>query len=169
MIKASIPVKTGPVVGAVHRLPGPAAADRVRANRPNPSRGRPKTDPNPVCRKTSDIMRLIFKIVPEPMWQEAERNGVFKGAPVDLADGYIHFSTGEQALETAAKHFAGQEGLLLAAFDADAYGADLKWEPSRGGDLFPHLYADLDPKSALWVRPLPLGTDGNHVFPDLAR
>jgi uncharacterized protein (DUF952 family) len=114
-------------------------------------------------------MRLIFKIVPEDLWKEAGREGLFKGAPVDLADGYIHFSTAEQARETAAKHFAGQSNLLLAAFDADACGADLKWESSRGGDLFPHLYAELDPKSALWVRPLPLGSDGNHVFPDLDR
>lgn len=114
-------------------------------------------------------MRLIFKIVPENLWQEAEALGVFKGAPVDLADGFIHFSTADQARETAAKHFAGQEGLLLAAFDADALGPDLKWEPSRGGDLFPHLYADLPTSLAAWVRPLPLGPDGAHVFPDLGQ
>ncbi len=114
-------------------------------------------------------MRLIFKIVPENLWQEAEALGVFKGAPVDLADGFIHFSTADQARETAAKHFAGQEGLLLAAFDADALGPDLKWEPSRGGDLFPHLYADLPTSLAVWVRPLPLGPDGAHVFPDLGQ
>lgn len=112
-------------------------------------------------------MRLIFKIVPEDLWQEAEALGVFKGAPVDLADGFIHFSTAEQARETAAKHFAGQDGLLLAAFDADGLGPDLKWEPSRGGDLFPHLYADLPTSLAVWVRPLPLGADGAHIFPDL--
>jgi uncharacterized protein (DUF952 family) len=112
-------------------------------------------------------MRLIFKIVPEDLWQEAEALGVFKGAPVDLADGYIHFSTADQARETAARHFAGQDRLLLAAFDADALGSDLKWEPSRGGDLFPHLYADLPTSLAVWVRPLPLGADGTHVFPDL--
>ncbi|WP_346899378.1 DUF952 domain-containing protein [uncultured Roseibium sp.] len=114
-------------------------------------------------------MRLIFKIVPEDLWQEAEALGVFKGAPVDLADGFIHFSTAVQARETAAKHFAGQDGLLLAAFDADALGPDLKWEPSRGGDLFPHLYADLPTSIAVWVRPLPLGPDGAHVFPDLGQ
>ena len=114
-------------------------------------------------------MRLIFKIVPEDLWQEAEALGVFKGAPVDLADGFIHFSTAVQARETAAKHFAGQDGLLLAAFDADAFGPDLKWEPSRGGDLFPHLYADLPTSIAVWVRPLPLGPDGAHVFPDLGQ
>ena len=114
-------------------------------------------------------MRLIFKIVPEDLWQEAEALGVFKGAPVDLADGFIHFSTAEQARETAAKHFVGQGGLLLAAFDADAMGPDLKWEPSRGGDLFPHLYADLATSLAVWVRPLPLGDDGQHIFPDLGQ
>lgn len=169
MIKADIPVKARHMVKAFRRLPGPAATDRVRANRSNPSRGGRNPTQIPFFRKTSDIMRLIFKIVPETLWQEAERDGVFKGAPVDLADGYIHFSTAEQARETAAKHFVGQDGLLLAAFDAEIYGADLKWEPSRGGDLFPHLYAELDPKSALWVRPLPLGNDGIHVFPDLAQ
>lgn len=112
-------------------------------------------------------MRLIFKIVPEDLWREAERLGVFKGAPVDLADGFIHFSSAEQVRETAARHFAGQGGLLLAAFDANGLGVDLKWEPSRGGDLFPHLYADLPTALAVWVRPLPLGPDGAHMFPDL--
>lgn len=109
----------------------------------------------------------IYKICPEAMWNEARARGRFEGAPVDLADGYIHFSTAEQAVETAAKHFAGQSGLVLVAFEAEAFGDDLKWEPSRGGALFPHLYAALDPACALWVKPLPLGDDGRHVFPDL--
>jgi len=112
-------------------------------------------------------MTLIFKIVPKTLWQEALDNGVFKGAPVDLADGYIHFSTGEQARETAAKHFAGQSDLLLAAFDADCFGEALKWEPSRGGALFPHLYDTFEPEAALWVRDLPLAADGVHLFPEL--
>jgi len=114
-------------------------------------------------------MRLIFKIVPRSLWQEAEEQGVFKGAPVDLADGFIHFSTGDQVRETAARHFAGQTGLLLAAFDCDTFGDALKWEPSRGGDLFPHLYAELDPASAIWVKDLPLASDGTHAFPELDR
>ncbi|WP_299811495.1 DUF952 domain-containing protein [uncultured Roseibium sp.] len=114
-------------------------------------------------------MKLIFKIVPRSLWQEALDLGVFKGAPVDLADGFIHFSTAEQVRETAAKHFAGQTDLLLAAFDVSALGEILKWEVSRGGALFPHLYDQLDPASALWVKELPLAADGSHVFPELDR
>lgn len=109
----------------------------------------------------------FYKIVPQELWQAAETEGVFHGAPVDLADGYIHFSTAEQVHETAAKHFKGQTDLLLAAFDAAGFGEALKWEPSRGGALFPHLYASLPVSCALWVKPLPLGADGLHQFPDL--
>ena len=82
---------------------------------------------------------LVYKIVPAALWRDAQVAGAFRGAPVDLADGFIHFSTAGQARETAAKHFAGQEGLLLVAVDAAALGAALRWEPSRGGGLFPHL------------------------------
>jgi uncharacterized protein (DUF952 family) len=85
--------------------------------------------------------------------------------PVDLADGYIHFSTAAQARETAAKHFAGQADLVLVAVDAGALGTALRWEPSRGGQLFPHLYAELPMAAVRWVKPLPLGPDGVHVFP----
>lgn len=113
-------------------------------------------------------MTLIFKIVPRAMWQEAQAAGVFKGAPVDLADGYIHFSTADQARETAAKHFSGQDDLLLAAFESEPFGEALKWEPSRGGALFPHLYAELKPEAALWVKELPLSADGAHVFPEMS-
>jgi uncharacterized protein (DUF952 family) len=112
-------------------------------------------------------MTLIFKILPDALWRAAEREGIFRGAPVDLADGYIHFSTAAQVRETAARHFAGQTDLLLAAFDSDAFGTALKWEPSRGGALFPHLYGTLSPSQATWVRPLPLGQDGTHQFPEL--
>ncbi|GGE00723.1 dihydroorotate dehydrogenase [Aureimonas endophytica] len=108
----------------------------------------------------------IYKIVPAELWRDAERSGQFLGAPVDLADGYIHFSTARQARETARRHFAGQDGLLLVAVDPAALGAALRWEPSRGGDLFPHLYAPLATAAASSVRPLPLGADGAHVFPD---
>ena len=107
----------------------------------------------------------IYKICPERLWRDAQRSGRFDGAPVDLADGYIHFSTAAQVRETAAKHFAGQRDLLLAAIAAEPLGAALKWEVSRGGALFPHLYAPLDTSTVLWVRPLPLGPDGVHVFP----
>jgi len=112
-------------------------------------------------------MTLIFKIVPKSLWQEAVDEGLFKGAPVDLADGYIHFSTAEQARETAARHFSGQDDLLLAAFDAGQFGDALKWEPSRGGALFPHLHGTFEPGAALWVRDLPLSEEGAHVFPEL--
>ena len=108
---------------------------------------------------------LIFKIVPRALWSEAEATGVFTGAPVDHADGYIHFSTSAQARETARRHFAGQTDLLLAAFETDALGPALRWEASRGGDLFPHLYGPLRVADALWVKDLSWGADGAHVFP----
>jgi uncharacterized protein (DUF952 family) len=109
---------------------------------------------------------LIFKICPQALWREAEAAGGFRGAPVDIADGFIHFSTAAQVRETAARHFAGQADLVLAAFESDALGPALKWEPSRGGALFPHLYAELPVAAALWVKPLPLGPDGAHLFPE---
>lgn len=109
----------------------------------------------------------IYKISPRAAWQQAESAGRFTGAPVDLADGYIHFSTAAQAVETAAKHFAGQADLVLVAVDAARLGEALRWEPSRGGALFPHLYADLMMDAVLWVKPLPLGADGRHAFPDM--
>ncbi len=111
--------------------------------------------------------KTIYKICDAAAWCTAERLGEFTGAPVDLADGYIHFSTADQVKETAAKHFAGQRDLVLVAVDADALGAALKWEPSRGGALFPHLYGTLPLHAVRWVKPLPLGPDGRHVFPVL--
>ena len=111
-------------------------------------------------------MTVIYKIATRALWQEAEAAGVFTGAPIDLADGYIHFSTAEQVRETASKHFAGADDLVLVAIDAERLGADLRHEPSRGGALFPHLYAPLPLDAVLWVKPLPLGEDGRHVFPD---
>ena len=112
-------------------------------------------------------MPTIYKILPASLWIEAKRAGVFRGAAIDLTDGYIHFSTAEQAEETAAKHFAGQTDLMLLQVDADALGEALKWEPSRGGALFPHLYAGLDIHHVSRADPLPLGADGRHVFPPL--
>ena len=108
----------------------------------------------------------VYKIVSDTLWADAERAGRFDGAPVDLADGYIHFSTASQASETAAKHFACQHGLVLVAVDAAALGDALRWETSRGGALFPHLYGALPLSAVLWSRPLPLGSDGAHVFPE---
>ena len=89
-------------------------------------------------------------------------------AEVDLEDGFIHFSTAAQAPETAARHFAGQADLLLIAVEADALGSALRYEVSRGGALFPHLHAPLPLSAVRWAKPLPLGADGRHVFPELA-
>ena len=113
------------------------------------------------------MARTIYKICELPLWRKAERDRVFGGAPIDIRDGYIHFSTADQAVETAAKHFAGIDNLLLVAADADALGPALKWEPSRGGALFPHLYGALPLDAVLWTKPLPLGANGRHVFPEL--
>ncbi|WP_367718856.1 DUF952 domain-containing protein [Nitratireductor sp. GISD-1A_MAKvit] len=115
------------------------------------------------------MVDLIYKICPRGLWLEAERIGRFDGAPVDLADGYIHFSTAEQLAATAAKHFAGQDDLVLVAVDPSELGAALKYEISRGGALFPHLYAPLFLKAVSWVHPLPLGVDGTHLFPELSQ
>jgi uncharacterized protein (DUF952 family) len=112
-------------------------------------------------------MPVIYKICPAGLWRAAERDGAFRGAPVDLADGFIHFSTAAQVAETAAKHFAGQSDLLLMHVHAEKLGAALKWEPSRGGALFPHLYGMLHVGDVHKVEPLPLGTDGKHVFAPL--
>ena len=109
--------------------------------------------------------QTIYKIATSLQWTAARFSGRFEGAPVDLADGYIHFSTAAQVRETAAKHFAGQRDLVLVAVDAAKLGDALKWEPSRGGALFPHLYAPLGMDAVLWVKALRLAEDGSHVFP----
>lgn len=111
-------------------------------------------------------LMLIYKILRAPEWAELQARGESAGAPVDIADGFVHFSTAEQSAETAAKHFAGADGLVLLALETDALGDALKWEVSRGGALFPHLYAPLRLADVLWSKPLPL-VDGRHVFPDL--
>jgi uncharacterized protein (DUF952 family) len=110
------------------------------------------------------LRMIVYKIVATEEWAEAEAAGAFTGASVDRADGFIHFSTAKQAPETAAKWFAGRGDLTLAAVDTEALGDDLRWEPSRGGALFPHLYAALPMSAVVWSRPLPLGSDGGHVF-----
>jgi len=111
------------------------------------------------------MSNIIYKICPRPLWDEAEKAGRFDGASIDLTDGFIHFSTAGQAAETAAKHFAGQRDLVLIAVDGARLGDALKYEVSRGGALFPHLYAPLSMPDVLWVKPLPLGPDGAHQFP----
>jgi len=110
---------------------------------------------------------LILKIFRAPEWAALRANGESQGAPIDVADGYVHFSTPTQAQETAAKHFAGEEGLVLLAVDAEAVDGDLEWEVSRGDDLFPHLYRKLKLSDVVAHWPLPL-VDGVHVFPEEA-
>lgn len=107
---------------------------------------------------------LIYKIFRADEWAALQTQGTTRGAPIDVADGYVHFSTAVQAAETAAKHFVGEEGLVLLALDADSLGDPLKWEVSRGGAKFPHLYRELRMDDVLWSRPLPL-VDGAHHFP----
>jgi uncharacterized protein (DUF952 family) len=112
-------------------------------------------------------MALIYKILSQALWQEAKATGQFSGAGIDLKDGYIHFSTAEQMHETARLHFAGQDHLVLFAIDSESLGHSLKWEESRGGKLFPHVYGTIEIKNIRWAKPLPwVGTA--HVFPDEA-
>src|SRR5262245_22045934 len=110
---------------------------------------------------------VIYKICPAAEWRMAEQAGVYRGSEVDRRDGFIHFSTAAQAPETAARHFAHQPDLVLIAVDAAALGDRLKWEPSRGGALFPHLYGDLPLKAVRRFDPLPLDGEGRHMFPPL--
>lgn len=110
---------------------------------------------------------LIYKLFRPAEWAQLVRDGSTRGAPIDIEDGYVHFSTATQVEETARRYFADVEGLVLLAVESDPLGDDLKWEPSRGGDLFPHLYRDLHGTDVLWHRVLPLARDG-HVFPDMA-
>lgn len=115
----------------------------------------------------TDMTRApIYKIVTRDQWDHANRERLFRGAPVDLADGYIHFSAAHQVRETAAKHFAGQTDLLLVAVDPATLGDALRWEVSRGGDRFPHLYAALDPARVVSTKPIPMA-DGAHDFQGL--
>lgn len=106
----------------------------------------------------------IYKILRADEWAALQAAGETSGAPIDVADGYIHFSTATQAAETAAKYFANVEGLVLAAMDADALGDALRWEVSRGGDKFPHLYGPLRLADVVWHAPLPVA-NGTHQFP----
>jgi uncharacterized protein (DUF952 family) len=105
-------------------------------------------------------MTCVYKILVAEAWAAAQRAGRFEGAPIDLTDGYIHLSTAAQAPETARLHFAGQAGLVLLRIDADRLGDALKWEPSRGGQLFPHLYGALPCALVEAATPIPLGADG---------
>lgn len=108
---------------------------------------------------------LIYKILRRAEWDAFRKTGETAGAPIDLADGFIHFSTAEQVVETAARHFATESDLVLVAFEADRLGPELRWEPSRGGALFPHLYRRLALTEVVWDKSLPLGRSG-HIFPE---
>ena len=112
-------------------------------------------------------MTIIYKISDVTLWNEAERAGVFTGAPVDVADGFIHFSTASQVAETARKHFFGQTGLFLIAVDADMLGDALRWEPSRNDELFPHLYGELDLGAVTAILDMRAQSDGYHDIPEL--
>jgi uncharacterized protein (DUF952 family) len=109
----------------------------------------------------------IYKICQRPAWEEAEAAGHYAGSDADRDDGFIHFSIATQLPGTAAKHFAGLRDLMLVAVDGGALGDALKWEPSRGGELFPHLYAALSLSAVLWARPLADEIEGRRAFPEL--
>src|SRR5262245_63702213 len=121
-----------------------------------------RQQPNP-----GSVPTTVYKICDETLWREAERSGVLPRAGVDLRDGFMHFSSAAQVRETAARHFGGAADLMLLAVDADALGPALKWEASRGGHLFPHLYGELPLAAVRWAKPLPLGEDRRHLFPEL--
>ena len=113
-------------------------------------------------------MEIIYHLARDRAWQAAGESGIYQGAPEDRSDGFLHFSTADQIVESAARHKAGQTDLVLLAVDASLLGDALRWEASRGGALFPHLYADLPVGAVLWAEPLAIGPDGAHRFPPLA-
>jgi uncharacterized protein (DUF952 family) len=114
------------------------------------------------------MTRMIYHMCPAETWEAAVRAGGYRGTDDDLRDGFIHFSTADQIAESARRHRAEQAGLLLLAVESARLGDRLKWEKSRGGALFPHLYGALDPAEVAWVEPLPLGPAREHVFPPLS-
>jgi uncharacterized protein (DUF952 family) len=114
------------------------------------------------------MTRMIYHMCPAETWDAAVRAGEYRGTADDLRDGFIHFSTAEQIAESARRHRAGQAGLVLIAVESARLGDRLKWEKSRGGALFPHLYGALDPAEVARLQPLPLGPDGEHIFPPLS-
>jgi uncharacterized protein (DUF952 family) len=120
---------------------------------------------DPRARSGQKAMMLVYKILRRPEWDALCDAGQISGAPVDIADGYVHFSTAGQVVETVAKHFGADSDLVLLAIDTARLGPDLRWEPSRGGALFPHLYRDLRMSDVVWDKSLPLGAAG-HIFPE---
>jgi uncharacterized protein (DUF952 family) len=114
------------------------------------------------------MIRMIYHMCPAEAWAEAVAAGRYDGGADDRRDGFIHFSTAEQLPESARRHRAGQAGLVVVGVEAERLGERLQWESSRGDALFPHLYGPLLPHEAASVLPLPLGPDGEHLFPPLA-
>jgi uncharacterized protein (DUF952 family) len=112
------------------------------------------------------MVNPVYKILSQSAFVEAKRAGQFSGSSDDIRDGFIHLSAAHQLAGTLAKHFAGQQDLVLLAVNAERLGVDLKWEPSRDGDLFPHLYAPLDLAAVLWSKKLTLGKDATHILPE---
>jgi uncharacterized protein (DUF952 family) len=111
---------------------------------------------------------LIFHMCRRDEWEEARSRGAYAGSSQDRQDGFIHFSTAEQLPESARKHRAGQPDIVLLAVDPAALGEALKWEPSRRGALFPHLYGSLPLSAVRWTKDLSLGPDGIHILPPLS-
>ena len=109
---------------------------------------------------------LVYKILRADEWAALRADGASDGSPADRADGFIHLSTAAQAPGTAAKHFAGETDLILVALDSQALGDDLRWEESRGGEDFPHLYRQLTTDDVIWWKPLPLTGHDSHAFPE---
>jgi uncharacterized protein (DUF952 family) len=143
------------------------AADTVAPHEPPKHNNSGAIASNPGDKQDSGRVRMIYKICPASAWREAERQGVYRGSPVDASDGYIHFSTASQLAETARKHFFGQTGLFLIAVDADGLGDAVRWERSRNDELFPHLYGDLDLGAVTGVLSLRARSDGYHDIPEL--
>jgi uncharacterized protein (DUF952 family) len=110
---------------------------------------------------------FIYKILSEAAWASSQRTGVTEASDLDRADGYVHLSTGAQVTETLRRHFPGVTGLVLVAYGANSLGDALKWEASRGGELFPHFYGQLSVTQALWSAPLPIDEAGVHILPDV--
>lgn len=109
--------------------------------------------------------KSLYKVLPAAEWRAAEAAGCFRGWGIDLQDGYIHLSSADQVVETVARHFADQDGLLLVTVSGDKLGSALRWEPSRGGELFPHVYGVIPIDAVEKVEPLPHGDGGTHQFP----
>jgi uncharacterized protein (DUF952 family) len=115
---------------------------------------------------TDNGIQIVYKIAGSAEWATAEVADVYLGSQDDARDGFIHFSTAAQAAMTAAKYFSARDDLVIVAVDVAALGIKLMWEPSRGGDMFPHLYGPLAMAAVRWMKPLPLGPDGRHQFPE---